>query len=96
MELTVKHAVLLSSGLRIVAVCVSATQTVAVTPPLASAPATPTAGVHSAVTPASVPVTVTATLFTETAPATKAGGRRPAPGSATASPETLWAPAVTS
>lgn len=81
----VRHqTVHLSSGDQTVVIYASATHTDTVILPLASVPATPTAGAHSVSTPANVPATVTATLSTETAPAMKAGGCQPAPSSASA------------
>lgn len=96
MELSVKHVVLLSFGHQTVARCASATHMVAVTPSLASAPATPIAGVSCAKTPANVPATVNATPSAETAPVTRAGGCQPVPSRASVSPGAPWAPTVTS
>lgn len=90
------QAVLLSSGLRTVVGCVSATRMAAVTLSLVSAPATPTAGVPCASTPASVPAMATVTLSMETAPAMMVGGRPPAPSRASALSGDLWVRRVTS
>lgn len=96
LELTVKHAVLLTSGTPTVVKCVRVTQMAAVTPPPESAPATQTAGVLCVSTPANVPAMATATPSTETAAVTKAGGRPPALNRVSVSVGDPWAPAVTS
>lgn len=95
MELSVKHAVLLSSGPQTAARCVRATLMDTVIPSLESVHATPPTGVPFARTPADAKATATAILSMETASATKAGGPRPAPNSASASLVDPWTPAVT-
>lgn len=90
------QAVLLTSGIQTVVKCVGATRTASVTPSLVSAPATRTAGVRCASTPASAGAMASATRSMGTALAALAGGRRPAPNRASAAVGAPWASAVTS